>query len=90
MKKFLKILFFIVLILLLAYIVNPYKIKTVCFGDVCPDNGGTYLFYKKAYSEEECKTRGDIPIIGFGWSKVYAGCSPDNSFSRFIEKKFNK
>ena len=61
------------------YVVSPYKIKTICFGDVCPQNGGTYIFYKKAYSKDECLSMGNKPIIGFGWGEVYAGCSPGDS-----------
>ncbi|MES3031783.1 MAG: hypothetical protein V4699_00890 [Patescibacteria group bacterium] len=79
MKKFVTILLVCIGLLLFLYLISPYKIKTICFGDVCPQNGGTYIFYKTAYSKEECLNKGDKPITGFGWVEVYAGCSPSDS-----------
>ena len=84
MKKILIILLVCFIGFLIFYIAVPYKIKTFCFGDVCPQNGGTYLFYKKMYSEEECVSRGDVPIVGYGWGKVYAGCSPNDSYQGWL------
>ena len=86
MKKFLIIIVICLVLLFGIYSFLPYKIKTVCFGDVCPDNGGTYVLYKKMYSKEECVSIGGQPIIGFGWSEVYAGCSPNNWLSKLIQK----
>lgn len=54
----------------------PWKVSLICFGDLCPHNGGLYVEYRHAYSEAECVTRGANPIVGMGWSRVYAGCSP--------------
>jgi len=71
------------------FLISPYKINMVCFGDVCPDNGGTYLLYKKTYSKQECISRKGEPIVGFGWSEVYAGCSPNIFLSKFVDKLFN-
>jgi hypothetical protein len=63
--------------------ISPYKIKRVCFGDVCPDNGGLYLFYKADYTKEECLAKGAYPVEGRGWVLVYAGCSPlDHALSK--------
>ena len=84
-KNFLILLLISLGFLFVYYKTGPYKIETVCFGDVCPDNGGTYLIYKKEYTKEECVLRDGRPIVGFGWSEVYAGCSPDNFFSRLTE-----
>ena len=76
MKK----VFFIILglILLSAFLVFvfPFKIERVCFGDVCPENGGIFILYRTEYSKEKCIERGGYPIEGLGWSVVYAGCSP--------------
>ncbi|MBI5139683.1 hypothetical protein HZA26_03700 [Candidatus Nomurabacteria bacterium] len=84
--KFFFTLFIIGLgVLFFYYKQGPYEVKEVCFGDVCPDNGGTFLVYKKQYSKEECESIGAKPIVGIGWSEVYAGCSPDNFFSRFAD-----
>ncbi len=89
MKKFLIILFSLIGLITIIYFVNPYTIKTICFGDVCPQNGGTFLLYKKAYTKEECVAKGTKPITGIGWVEVYAGCSPDNFLSKLIDKKNN-
>ncbi len=88
MKKFSIIAISIIVVLVLLYIFYPYKIETVCFGDVCPQNGGTYLLYKKNYTEKECTDMGAQPIVGIGWTRVYAGCSPDNTLARFIKNTF--
>ncbi|TSC70320.1 MAG: hypothetical protein CEO12_423 [Parcubacteria group bacterium Gr01-1014_46] len=77
MKKVLLIII-IILIICTGYFFLNYKIETVCFGDVCPDNGGTYVFYREKLTEEECLAQGDYPVVGIGWSRVYAGCSPIN------------
>lgn len=62
---------------------SPYKTERVCFGDVCPDNGGVYLLYKFLYTKEQCLAKGAYPVEGFGWTPVYAGCSPiDHKLSR--------
>ena len=53
-----------------------YEIKTVCFGDVCHQNGGTYIFYRQKLTEDECLKIGGEPVVGIGWVRVYAGCSP--------------
>lgn len=88
--KFFFTLFLIGLgVLFVYYKQGPYEVKTVCFGDVCPENGGTYLVYKKSYTKEECESMGGLPIGGIGWSDVYAGCSPDNFFSRFTDALYN-
>jgi hypothetical protein len=89
MKKLLIILLVFIGLSLALYVVSPYKIKTICFGDVCPDNGGTYLFYKQTYSREECISGGGKPIVGIGWVEVYAGCSPNNYLSKLVDKLFN-
>jgi len=89
MKKLLVIIGSICALLVILYFALPYQIKTVCFGDVCPQNGGTYVLYKKAYTKEECTAEGGKPITGIGWVEVYAGCSPDNALSRLVER-FNK
>lgn len=89
MKKSLCVASVFVVVLILVYLFCPYKIKTVCFGDVCPQNGGTYLLYKKAYTEEECAKIGGNPIVGMGWVRVYAGCSPDNALAKFVTERLN-
>ncbi len=66
--------------LIIFYLFGPFTLKTVCFGDVCPDNGGTYLFFKKNYTKEECLAMKGDPVVGFGWTEVYAGCSPNSKF----------
>lgn len=86
MKKILIIFVSVGAVLAILYFVLPYHIKTVCFGDVCPQNGGTYLLYKQAYTKEECTTKGGKPITGIGWVEVYAGCSPNTFLSRWVEK----
>jgi hypothetical protein len=90
MKKTGLILLSIIIALVLVALLLPYRVRTVCFGDLCPDNGGTFLFYKKTYTEEECISKGGKPIVGFGWVRVYSGCSPVNSLSSWVEKTFNK
>ncbi|OHA21009.1 MAG: hypothetical protein A2849_01730 [Candidatus Taylorbacteria bacterium RIFCSPHIGHO2_01_FULL_51_15] len=84
-KKLFLLLIVLVGLLAVVYLLLPFRVRTVCFGDVCPQNGGTYLFYKHAYSKEECASRGDTPIVGVGWSEVYAGCSPSNTLSRWVD-----
>ena len=90
MKKILTIIVSVIAVLVILYITIPYKIKTVCFGDVCPQNGGTYLMYRADYTELECTNKGGEPIVGIGWVRVYAGCSPNNALSRFVDARFNK
>lgn len=90
MKKILIITGSIIILLAILYVAIPYKIKTVCFGDVCPQNGGTYLMYRAHYTELECTNKGGTPIVGIGWGRVYAGCSPNNALSRFFDERFNK
>lgn len=79
-NKFLKgliIVFMGIIVLLTSYwIIDPWKVERVCFGDVCPDNGGVYLFYRAPIPEFMCKMMGKYPVVGFGWSRVYEGCSP--------------
>lgn len=58
------------------YFAFPWKLSLICFGDICPDNGGLYVEYRRDYSEAECIARGAEPIIGMGWARYYAGCSP--------------
>lgn len=48
----------------------------MCFGDVCPANGGYYVRFKNIASEQECKNINGKPIIGYGWGPVYGGCEP--------------
>jgi hypothetical protein len=56
---------------------NREVIKTYfCFGDLCPQNGGYALMYSGIKSEAECLSIGGKPIVGIGWGRVYAGCSP--------------
>lgn len=85
MKKIFTVVLIVVGVSLAFYFVGPYKVKTICFGDVCPQNGGTFLLYRHAYSEKECTDKGGKPITGIGWVRVYAGCSPDNTLSVLIE-----
>lgn len=89
MKKLLILFAGVCALLVVLYLALPYHIKTVCFGDVCPQNGGTYVLYKQAYTKEECTAKGGKPITGIGWVEVYAGCSPDNFLSRWVEKLNN-
>lgn len=81
MKKVVSALFIFLGLAVIFYFFGPFTIKTVCFGDVCPDNGGTYVFYKKNYSKKECLAIKGDPIVGFGWGEVYAGCSPNSYLS---------
>lgn len=76
-KKKIIIAFFLLIIIVIAFF-SVFKIETICFGDVCPDNGGTFVLYRHQYSEKECQKIGGSPIIGIGWTPVYAGCSPLN------------
>lgn len=85
-----RIIIFLAVVVLAGYglyTLSPYEIKQICFGDVCPDNGGFYVLFKQNYSEAECLERGDNPVVGVGWGRVYAGCSPENIlgdlFNRF-------
>ncbi|MSR78942.1 MAG: hypothetical protein EXS59_02235 [Candidatus Taylorbacteria bacterium] len=89
MKKILTTILLVVILLFVSYLLLPYRIKTICFGDVCPQNGGTYVLYKQVYTKEECTAKGGKPITGIGWVEVYAGCSPDNFLSRWVEKTKN-
>ncbi len=76
MKKILIILGIIVIAVLICIFVFPFKVHRVCFGDVCPQNGGVFLLSRLNYTKEECLAKGAYPIEGIGWVKVYAGCSP--------------
>ena len=78
MKKIILIFVFVTLIIL-GFFRFRYVERTVCFGDVCPQNGGTYLFYRYKFTEDQCLKIGGQPIVGYGWSRVYAGCSPKTS-----------
>ncbi|MEQ1561512.1 MAG: hypothetical protein ABL899_02185, partial [Nitrospira sp.] len=62
------ILLIIILFLGLAvgYFFYNFKIEKVCFGDVCPDNGGTYVFYRESLTKDQCIARGGNPIVGIG------------------------
>ncbi|MGV3625912.1 MAG: hypothetical protein ACO1OB_34195 [Archangium sp.] len=60
----------------ILYGVFPWKLSVICFGDLCPDNGGLYVVYRHKYSEAECEARGGNPLVGYGWGRAYAGCSP--------------
>ena len=83
MKKILSIIGLIIVLGLIYVFVFPYKIQRVCFGDVCPQNGGLFIMYRVSYSKEECLTKGSYPVEGIGWGLVYAGCSPiDHALSR--------
>lgn len=83
MKKLLIILGIIVAVGLIYFFVFPYKVQRVCFGDVCPQNGGVYLMYRLNYTKEECLAKGVYPIEGISWGPVYSGCSPiDHALSR--------
>ncbi len=48
----------------------------ICFGDICPGNGGYYVLYSDVKDEAACLSIGGKPIFGYGWGKVYGGCSP--------------
>ena len=76
MKKILLVIGVLILLVILYFFVFPTHTKRVCFGDVCPDNGGLYLLYKYPYTKEQCLAKGAYPVEGFGWGPVYAGCSP--------------
>lgn len=67
---------FIYVVLIIAL---PWKPTMVCFGDVCPANGGLYLVYRKPHSEAECIARGAYPLVGYGWGRTYRGCSPHDA-----------
>lgn len=55
----------------------PYEKRRVCFGDLCPQNGGVYLMYKFPYYPKWlCLLKGGYPVEGYGWGPIYAGCSP--------------
>lgn len=78
-----KIIIGILAIIAAYFIISPYKTERICFGDVCPDNGGVYVVYIAPIPEFMCKMMGKYPIVGIGWSRVYAGCSPyPNAISR--------
>jgi hypothetical protein len=66
-----------VLVIIGVYIVySPSEPKRICFGDVCPDNGGVYLMYKLYYPKWLCSLKGGYPVEGYGWGPIYMGCSP--------------
>ena len=46
----------------------------ICFGDVCPQNGGYYLKYSDNISQDDCASFGK-PIIGIAWGTKYYGCA---------------
>ncbi len=71
-----KIILGIIAIIIAYYIIFPYKTERICFGDVCPDNSGVYVLYRAPIPESICKAINKYPVVGFGWSRVYAGCSP--------------
>ncbi|HYC79772.1 MAG TPA: hypothetical protein VEC17_01980 [Candidatus Binatia bacterium] len=50
------------------------EISYICFGDVCPDNGGYFLIYRDIESREECSQIGGKEILGYGWTTTYGGC----------------
>lgn len=52
----------------------PVEGVYVCYGDICPDNGGYILRYQGIPDNEECTKIGGSPRYGIGWSWVYAGC----------------
>ena len=66
----------VIVVLVVYYFVFPYKIVRICFGDVCPENGGVFLLYKFPYTKEQCLKKGAYPVEGIGWTYRYAGCSP--------------
>lgn len=74
--KILAVLIILIVLVLVLFTLSPYKIQRVCFGDLCPQNGGVFVLYKHNYSKEECEQIGGVPITGYGWGPVYAGCSP--------------
>jgi hypothetical protein len=76
MKKLLTLLSVIVVIGLVCIFIYPYKVQRVCFGDLCPQNGGVYLLYRNDFTKEQCLAKGSYPVEGIGWVAVYAGCSP--------------
>ena len=83
MKKILIVVGIIILAGLIYFFVFPYKVLRVCFGDVCPQNGGLFLLYRIDYTKEQCLAKGAYPVEGIGWGPVYAGCSPiDHALSR--------
>lgn len=76
MKKISIIAAVIMIAGLIYFLVFPYKVERVCFGDVCPQNGGLFLLYRVSYTKEQCLAKGAHPVEGIGWVPVYAGCSP--------------
>jgi hypothetical protein len=48
----------------------------ICFGDICPGNGGYYVLYSDFKDETSCLAGGGEPVIGYGWGRVYGGCAP--------------
>lgn len=48
----------------------------ICFGDVCPGNGGYFVLYSDLRDEAACLGAGGEPVLGYGWGRVYGGCSP--------------
>jgi hypothetical protein len=83
MKKLITIIIGLLVLVIAYFIISPYKNERICFGDVCPDNGGVYVLYKVPIPEFLCKKMGKYPVVGYGWGPVYAGCSPiPNMISR--------
>ncbi len=52
--------------------------ESFCFGDVCPQNGGTTWIYEDRYGHEidpeQCLEIGGAPLIGISWGYQYVGC----------------
>ena len=53
---------------------RPVVRTYVCFGDVCPQNGGYFLRYLWNIDSDRCKEMGGEPVWGIGWTEVYGGC----------------
>lgn len=60
--------------LLGTYRGRQVELAYVCFGDVCPDNGGYFVRYVGIDSQEACEAMGGEPILGTSWGVVYGGC----------------
>ena len=83
MKKIIIALGIIVAVVLIYLFAFIYKVERVCFGDVCPQNGGLYLLYRQNYTKDQCLTRRAYPVHGYAFGPVYAGCTPlDRKLSR--------
>jgi hypothetical protein len=82
MKRSLIVAGWVMVALAILMLVFPFQIRRVCFGDVCPQNGGVFLLYALPLTHGQCVKFGGHPVEGIGWSYVYAGCSPlDHSLS---------